>query len=498
MRKLIYLAVLLLSAVSLYSQNETFAEKYLDLRKNALESEIQTQTISGKQFISGIKDSINLSKHSKKDKNQVKNLLAKIDKVTFIADSNRPSLDDSTGKALKKLFGEQEEMMSFDLGGVMNVKLLTDGNSNIKDFTIFFEIGEQSNMFGDSINSIAKSFNSTSTISLNIANMPIKLEGENVCAILNLTFSKPVSEDEILQLVKNAQIKSPESTNNVVSEDVVSTDKDIIAMFQINHNGKVLYFKGIESNILDSINNDANHFMYKIFNGTTLTSPSDGSKYSGDIDIPSQVEYNGVLYPVLCIDIKAFEKSEITSVTIPDGVLSIERHAFQVCKNLKNIVIPNSVKTIGIAAFQGCENLETLTLSNNLHYLGDFAFNGCIALTSVNLPNSLKIIGEYAFAVCGFKEFQFNNVKDISSGVLSNCLKLESVTLPGSVTTIYKDCLFNNPVLSTIIVQATEPPFTQDVFFWTKENVTVKVPATSIEKYKSAPVWKDLKLSTQF
>lgn len=498
MRKLIIIAIILLSAVSVYSENKTFAEKYLELRKNATEDKIQTHIISGKKFIEGMKDSINLSKVSAKDKKQIMSLLEKVDKVTIIADSDKPTGDNSESKAFKKLFNDQEEFLSFDMGGFMNIKLLSDGSSNINDFTIFFEIGNQMNMFGDLPGGEIKNSNN-SKISLNIGNKPIKLEGESVCAVVNITFKKPVSEDEILMLIKNAKFNSSEKTETA-DDKSESTEEDvevIKGIFTINHKGKVLYFKGIEASILDSINKEANHFMHKMAIGTTLTSPTDGSKYSGDIEIPSFVEYQGKQYPVVCIDVKAFEGSEITSINIPEGVLSIERHAFQNCINLKNIVIPNSVKTISTAAFQGCKNLETVKLSSNLQYLAGFSFNGCESLTSIDLPESLKMIGEYAFAVCSFKDFQFKSVKDVTNGVLSNCKQLEKLTIPASVVSIHKDCLFNNPVLKTINIEAEEPPFIDDIFFWHKEKVSVKVPLASLEKYKSAPFWKEMSISAK-
>lgn len=227
-----------------------------------------------------------------------------------------------------------------------------------------------------------------------------------------------------------------------------------------------------------------------------MIAPPDGSLYQGDMEIPSLVEQNGVKLPVVCIDMKAFNSSEITSIILPESLLSIERHAFEDCINLQSIVIPNQVKSISTAAFQGCKKLEHVTLSSNLHSLGGFSFNGCSALETVILPNSLKMIGEYAFAVCGFKTFHFNQVKNLANGVLSNCHNLETVTIPNSVVSINKNVLFNNPKLKTILVETTEPPFVDGIFYWNKEQVNVFIPATAMDTYKSTPFWKDLKLNS--
>ena len=48
-------------------------------------------------------------------------------------------------------------------------------------------------------------------------------------------------------------------------------------------------------------------------------------------------------------------------ITIPDGVTSIGRFAFQDCSKLARITIPNSVTSIGDNAFQGCGALTSVT-----------------------------------------------------------------------------------------------------------------------------------------
>src|SRR6185436_9178727 len=62
----------------------------------------------------------------------------------------------------------------------------------------------------------------------------------------------------------------------------------------------------------------------------------------GDLTIPSTI--NGL--PVNGIFSSAFlGKSSLTSVTIPDSVISIGDRAFSYCTSLTNVAIGNSVKT---------------------------------------------------------------------------------------------------------------------------------------------------------
>ena len=54
--------------------------------------------------------------------------------------------------------------------------------------------------------------------------------------------------------------------------------------------------------------------------------------YSGDITIPSAVNYNNKNYAVTSIGDQAFQYcSGLTSITIPEGVTSIGEHAFLEC-----------------------------------------------------------------------------------------------------------------------------------------------------------------------
>ncbi len=53
----------------------------------------------------------------------------------------------------------------------------------------------------------------------------------------------------------------------------------------------------------------------------------------------------------------------MTSVEIPEGVVSIENYAFKNCIKLSSIELPASVETIGNEAFRYCEDLEVINLN---------------------------------------------------------------------------------------------------------------------------------------
>lgn len=92
------------------------------------------------------------------------------------------------------------------------------------------------------------------------------------------------------------------------------------------------------------------------FNPTTRTI----TKYAeSDTVVVIPPKINGVT--VETIGHGAFERSAVTSVTIPDSVLSIQDYAFGNCTRLETIRIPVSVTSIGNLAFAGCPSSMTVT-----------------------------------------------------------------------------------------------------------------------------------------
>ena len=108
--------------------------------------------------------------------------------------------------------------------------------------------------------------------------------------------------------------------------------------------------------------------------------------------------YNGKNY---AINPQAFYNcSGLTSVTIPDGVTSIEDYAFSGCTALTSVTIPDSVTSIGGWAFYDCTGLNSVTIGNGVTSIGYEAFSRCFGLTSVTIPDSVTSIGSSAFSDC--------------------------------------------------------------------------------------------------
>lgn len=92
--------------------------------------------------------------------------------------------------------------------------------------------------------------------------------------------------------------------------------------------------------------------------------------------------------------------SEITDVTIHDGVESVGRSAFNGCKSLRRVLLPNSIITLGYGSFMYCTSLEYVRMSKALTTIGQSVFNNCSSLKSINIPHSVYKIESYAFSDC--------------------------------------------------------------------------------------------------
>ena len=108
------------------------------------------------------------------------------------------------------------------------------------------------------------------------------------------------------------------------------------------------------------------------------------SQYSGAVDIPATVDYDGVTYDVTSIEDRAFHKcSDLISVTIPSSVTSIGECAFCACSGLTSVTIPNSVTSIGSWAFSECSGLTSITIGSGVETIYTKAFASCPELTDV-------------------------------------------------------------------------------------------------------------------
>ena len=114
-----------------------------------------------------------------------------------------------------------------------------------------------------------------------------------------------------------------------------------------------------------------------------------------DITIPDGVK---------AIDSTCFINKPITSVKMPDSLISIGNNAFAGCSGLNKIEVPDSVAKIGIAAFERCSSLSEVKLSKNVKVLDYNLFNQDTNLKELNIPDGVETIKSGAFKDSGIEE----------------------------------------------------------------------------------------------
>lgn len=161
-------------------------------------------------------------------------------------------------------------------------------------------------------------------------------------------------------------------------------------------------------------------YIYTITKNNTVTITG----YTGSdtaLTVPATLDGS----PVTEIAADAFaEQTNLTSVTLPDGLEKIADDAFFNCKSLKTITLPDSVTSLTGAAFSGCTQEITLTLDGNSSYTVD---NGALCADSgKTLVAYLGGAGTFAVP---------DSVTKIAASAIVNP-HTKVVSLPASVTNL--------------------------------------------------------------
>ena len=128
----------------------------------------------------------------------------------------------------------------------------------------------------------------------------------------------------------------------------------------------------------------------------------------------------------------------LESVSLPSTLESIGAEAFSNCKSLKSAKIPDSVKKLGNEAFYTCSSLTSLTIGKGLSALPNTVFANCASLTSVRIPANIKTIGEFAFSACGkLKSVTIESgVQEVLKYAFYDCQSIVSIAFPETVTVL--------------------------------------------------------------
>lgn len=158
--------------------------------------------------------------------------------------------------------------------------------------------------------------------------------------------------------------------------------------------------------------------------------------YFGDDDeLVLPLDFEGKDY---AINKYFYSSSDVTQITVSNGVNRIGDYAFANKSKLKNvifesesqlkyidesafsqcglesIVIPSTVEIIGVGAFEKCANLESVSFKENskLEAIRGQAFYNCPKLNNIIIPATVKYIGVRALSACSdLKSVTFEDPK---------------------------------------------------------------------------------------
>ena len=171
----------------------------------------------------------------------------------------------------------------------------------------------------------------------------------------------------------------------------------------------------------------------------------------------------------------------LTSIELPDSVISMGVNLFANCESLKNIqvspeqpvfadidgVLFNKVEK-SLICYPAGKQVEAYEIPQGILQIGDRAFFRCSSLTNIELPDSVTSIGDQAFA---------------------ECFALTNIELPDSVTSMGVNPFAGCESLKNIQVSPEQPVFAviDGVFFNKAEKSLICYPAGKQEEAYEVP-----------
>ncbi|MBR3909227.1 MAG: leucine-rich repeat domain-containing protein, partial [Clostridia bacterium] len=119
---------------------------------------------------------------------------------------------------------------------------------------------------------------------------------------------------------------------------------------------------------------------------------------------------------------------------VKNGTKTIANGAFANCVNLTSVSLPESILTIGKEGFLNCSSLTNLQLPDNIIDIGDRAFYKCKALREIAIPIGVTSINNGVFGYCSsLKYIQVHkDVRSIGVDSFYICTNLSDVFYFGS------------------------------------------------------------------
>lgn len=178
------------------------------------------------------------------------------------------------------------------------------------------------------------------------------------------------------------------------------------------------------------------------------------SDYEGNVGHMRRIQNVIIQDGVTSIGNHAFHDCEMTSITIPNSVVSIGEWAFASSNNLTELKLPNSITNIGNYAFYSMRSLNKINIPTSMTSLDGLSlFQFCSKLTSIEIPSNISKIDNGAFLGSSITNIKIpNSVKYIGDQAFAECDKMTGIDIPGSVTQIGEMAFRSCDSLSSISI----------------------------------------------
>ena len=191
-----------------------------------------------------------------------------------------------------------------------------------------------------------------------------------------------------------------------------------------------------------------------------------------EITLPESLTSLGERVFQYCYNIQTFHGK----YAFGEGKFLVEDGALKAValNGIREVNVPESVTSLASSVFHGT-NITAVSLPDGLIEIGDRAFMYCRDLTGITLPESLRAIGNEAFYGCdnvAFTTFTIPaGVTQVGYNIISNCSNLSKVTVLPSTP----------PVV---------PPGYSPIGSFNDAPPTIFVPAASLQAYQEAEGWR--------
>ena len=219
----------------------------------------------------------------------------------------------------------------------------------------------------------------------------------------------------------------------------------------------------IASNILTSVDNNNCRGVITIPEGVTSIANDAFASHGESI--------TSVIIPDSVVTIGSYSfanTSLLTNVTFGSGSLltTLGDCAFFFASSLLTIEIPSHVTSIGFATFYQAASLTSISIPSTVTSIGSSAFQEARSLRSISLPRSVTTIGNYAFKnTASLESFTFASESaliSIGNEAFNNSTSLTSITIPSHVNSIGSNAFNNNTALTSINVEGDNLTYSSD------------------------------------